>query len=516
MFLATCLGLLAATASQAQPTIFEKADTPVAAGGIDALIFAKLKEQGVQPAQLCSDAVFLRRVYLGVIGTLPTADEARAFLADQAADKRAKLIDRLLEREEFADYAALRWGDVLRVKSEFPINLWPQAAQAYHHWLRAAIKANMPYDQFARELLTSNGSNFRVPQVNFYRAVQVREPAGLARTVALTFMGDRLGSWPEERKNGLAVFFSRVAYKATGEWKEEIILFDPATKAAPSATLPDGSVVKLASDQDPRQAFADWLVAPGNPWFARCAVNRIWYWLLGRGLIQEPDDIRPDNPASYPEVLALLEKELVAAKYDQKRIYRLILNSSVYQLSSVSPAKEPPSPERFACYPLRRLDAEVLIDALCQVTGTTEEYSSRVPEPFTWVPTEIRSIALPDGSITSSFLELFGRPPRDTGMAAERNNAFTAAQRLHLLNSGHIRNKIERGKMLPVLRTMSQKDPLKGTNELYLTALSRYPTAEELAAFKTYADESRTKKNPNPLIDMMWALINSPEFLYQH
>ena len=458
----------AATDNQST-TLFESPADPTPQGKIDELVFARLKAAGIQPAKLCSDEVFVRRVYLDVIGTLPTAEQARNFLENGDPEKRSKLIDRLMEREEFADYRAMRWGDLLRVKSEFPINLWPNAVQAYHRWIRTALSENMPYDRFVRELLTSSGSNFRVPQVNFYRAVQSNEPPALAKAVALTFMGDRMDSWPEDRTSDMAVFFRRVGYKRTAEWKEEIVFFDLTTKAEPQALLPDGTVAKLPADRDPREVLADWLITPENPWFVRCAVNRIWYWLLGRGIVHEPDDVRADNPPSLPLVLALLEKELVAAKYNVKHIYRRILNSSTYQLSSIPRSENPRSAVLFAYYPLRRLDAEVLIDALCQLTGTTEEYSSSIPEPFTWIPGDKRSIALPDGSITSSFLELFGRPPRDTGMAAERNNNPTAAQALHLLNSSHIRNKIQKG---PGMKKLAEGN---SSENLYLAILSRLP-----------------------------------------
>jgi hypothetical protein len=196
-------------------------------GRIDELVFGKLEQSGVQPAPLCSDAVFVRRAYLDMIGTLPTAQEARAFLQDQDPNKRAVLIDRLLEREEFADYWAMKWSDLLRVKSEFPINLWPNAVQAYHRWIRTCVKENWPYDRFVREMLTASGSNFRVPQVNFYRAVQSREPQALAQAVALTFMGVRPEGWPKERWAEMAVFFSQIGFKHTEEWKEEIVIFDP-------------------------------------------------------------------------------------------------------------------------------------------------------------------------------------------------------------------------------------------------------------------------------------------------
>jgi len=225
-------------------------------GRIDELAFDQWKRLGIQPANPCSDEVFVRRVYLDVIGTLPTPEEASQFLSDQDPNKRGALIDRLLERSEFADYWAMKWSDLLRVKSEFPINLWPNAVQAYYRWIRTSIKDNLPYDRFVRELLVSNGSNFRVPEVNFYRAVQSKEPQTIAQAVALTFMGARAGNWPKARLEGMAAFFSQIGYKSTAEWKEEIVYFDPQ-KSAPGSPLgpavfPDGTPAHLAPGQDPR------------------------------------------------------------------------------------------------------------------------------------------------------------------------------------------------------------------------------------------------------------------------
>ena len=502
-------------------------------GKIDQLVFARWKQLGIQPANLCSDEVFLRRVYLDVIGTLPTPQEVRQFLSDRNPDKRRALIDRLLEREEFADYWAMKWSDLLRVKAEFPVNLWPNAAQAYHRWIRTSIKQNLPYDRFVREMLTQSGSNFRVPQVNFYRAVQSREPQALAQAVALTFMGARADRWPKERSSGMAAFFSQVSYKYTAEWKEEIVSFiggpsatggpsagpgnvtaDASGGTSPAAVFPDGTPARLSPDRDPREVFADWLITPQNPWFTRNIANRVWSWLLGRGIIHEPDDIRPDNPPSNPELLAFLEKELIAARYDLKHLYRLILNSKTYQLSSIPRTKHPGAEAQFACYPLRRLEAEVLIDALNQITGTTESYSSAIPEPFTFIPASHRSIALPDGSIGSAFLELFGRPPRDTGLESERTNRLTAAQRLHLLNSSHIRRKIEQGpKLLSLIQSSYQ--PREVVEGLYLTILSRYPTDEELKTVAAYGQSGAAARREVAL-DLAWALINSAEFLYRH
>jgi len=508
----------------APPTVqnpFESPVHPTAGNRIDELVFRRLKQLGIPVAGSCSDAVFLRRVYLDAIGTLPTAEEAKAFLKDRNPGKRSLLIRQLLEREEFADYWAMKWSDILRVKSEFPINLWPNAVQSYHRWIRTAIKENHSYDRFVREILTASGSNFREPPVNFYRAVQSKEPQTIAQAVALTFMGERAERWPKDRLAGMAVFFSQIGFKPTSEWKEEIVFFDPykvpvepdAQKRL-AAVFPDGKPARFSSGQDPREVFTKWLIAPKNPWFARNLVNRIWSWLLGRGIIHEPDDIRPDNPPSNPELLAFLERELIKAHYDTRHIYQLILNSRVYQLSSIPRTQHTEGPAHFAYYPLRRLEAEVLIDAICRITGTTEQYSSSIPEPFTFIPENQRSIALADSSITSPFLEMFGRASRDTGLEAERNNRITAEQRLHLLNSSHIQLKIQQSSKLRSI-LQSGSNPQDRINEIYLTLLSRFPTEEEVKIISAYFQPTSGNKWP-AVVDLIWALINSAEFLYRH
>ena len=506
----------ATPADPAAVAVFAQPQPAAPAGRIDELHFARLAELGLSPAPLCTDAVFVRRAFLDVIGTLPTAAEARVFLRDRAPDKRAVLIDRLLARPEFADYWAMKWSDLLRVKAEFPINLWPNAAQAYHRWIHTAVRDNLPYDRFARELLTANGSNFRVGPVNFYRAVQSREPAALARTVALTFMGVRAELWPADRLAACAPFFARLGYKGTGEWKEEIVFFDPAkplpTGLAPAA-FPDGTLAILPPDRDPREVFADWLIRPENPWFTRAIANRAWSWLLGRGLVHEPDDLRPDNPPVDAALLDHLAAELVAAHYDLRQLFRLILNSHTYQFATAVSAADPVAEANFAGYIPRRLEAEVLIDAINQITGTTEKYSSAIPEPFTFVPADQRSIALPDGSITSSFLENFGRPARDTGLESERNNRLTPGQRLHLLNSTHIQRKLEQGPRLQALLRQNPR-PEALIDALSFTFLSRPPTADERAAIRAYFQSHPDRRAAAH--DVAWALLNSAEFLLRH
>jgi len=452
---------------------------------------------------------------------LPSATEAQDFILDRNPQKRALLVDRLLERDEFADYWAMKWSDLLRVKAEFPVNLWPNAAQAYHRWLRDSVRENKPYDQFVRELLTANGSNFRDAPVNFYRAMQNRSPEGIAQTVALNFMGARAEKWPTNQLFGMAGFFAQVGYKSTAEWKEEIVFNDPASTNASTylgegrkAVFPDGKKVKLSAEEDPRGVFADWLVSPKNPWFTRNIANRAWFWLLGRGIIQEPDDIRSDNPPSNPKLLVYLDRELIDSGYDLKHLFRVILNSQTYQLSSVSRTESPEAEANFASYPLRRLDAEVLIDAINQITGSSETYSSAIPEPFTFIPEGSRSIALPDGSITSAFLEMFGRPSRDTGLELERNNRISAAQRLHLLNSSSIQRKIEQSRMVQYQST-SKKSPREIATGMYLGILSRYPTEAEMRTLEIYAAQGKGRSR-EMVSDLAWALINNPEFIYRH
>lgn len=512
-----CLALAGAFAQAPEVSLFEQAETATPESALDALVFRPLAKAGIRP-RYCTDAVFLRRAHLDIIGTLPTADEARAFLADPSPDKRRDLVNRLLERDEFADYWAMKWSDLLRVKAEFPVNLWPNAAQAYHRWLRASIRDNMPYDRFTRELLTSNGSNFRVGPVNFYRAIQDRSPEGIATAVALTFMGCRAENWPSNSLAGMSACFSQIGYKPTREWKEEIVYWDPGTATASRAafTVDRATVrIKLPPGRDPREAFADWLIAPDNAWFTANIVNRAWAWLLGRGIIHEPDDIRADNPPGNPALLAFLRKEFVRGGYDMRHLFRLILTSRAYQVSALFPADQMErAAPLFACYPMRQLDAEVLIDAINKVTGATDLYTSAIPEPFTFIPETTPAIALPDGSITSPFLELFGRPARATGLENERVNTPNASQRMHLLNASHIQRKFETGANMKHL-LQSTRAPQEMIENLYLTILSRHPTPKEIAKVEAYMKSGVAKRNEVG-IDLAWALVNSDEFLFRH
>jgi hypothetical protein len=345
--------------------------------------------------------------------------------------------------------------------------------------------------------------------------------------VALVFMGSRFESWPADRQAAMAAFFSQIGYKPTGEWKEEIVFFDAASAGAtpPAAasaggpaprtlTLPDRTTVRLSAGDDPREAFASWLVSPRNPWFARAAVNRVWSWLVGRGIVHEADDIRPDNPPANADLLALLEREFRSARYDVKQLQRLILNSTTYQLSSIPATAGPIAEANFAHALVRPLDAEVLVDAVCQITGVPEQYSSAIPEPYTFVPPDVRAVALADGSIRTAFLETFGRPPRDTGLLSERNSRPSAAQRLFLLNSSEVQRKLQQGPGIQAL-LQGRGRGSDVASALYLAILSRPPIAEELQAVADYMTVAGGNRRQVAL-DLAWALINTAEFRFRH
>jgi hypothetical protein len=507
----------------------------VANNKIDELVHARLKLLGMPPADLCSDQVFLRRAYLDVIGVLPSPEEARAFLADQSADRRAKLIDSLLAREEFVDFATLKWGDLLRIKSEYPVKVWPKAVQAYFRYVRQSIADNKPYDQFVRELLLSTGSNFRSGEANFYRAVPTKDPQSYAETVSLLFMGARLGcarchghpyeSWTLDDNLGMAAFFAKVKLKATQEWKEEVVYLDPeAVFNHPRSRKPitpkflGGLAPVIEPGTDPRELFVAWLTAPQNPWFARNVANRVWSWLLGRGIVHEPDDMRPSNPASNPPLLDYLATELTNARYDLRALYRLILNSRTYQLASGTNEQNRADTSQFSHYPVKRLTAEQLLDAVNQVTGNTETFWTAIPEPYSRLPRDTRAVQVYDGSIENGFLELFGRPPRDTPFESERCSRTSMRQATYMMSSSEIENKIGGGTRLKRLLSPSKPGATAPTDaevieEIYLCALSRPPSAAERKGFLAHLAKD-PKNRAQAVQDVLWAVLNSKEFLF--
>ncbi|MCM8785205.1 MAG: DUF1553 domain-containing protein [Candidatus Omnitrophica bacterium] len=482
---------------------------------IDKIVFKTLKGKNLKFANPCSDEVFIRRIYLDTIGILPEPEKVINFINDKNPDKRKILIDELLEKKEFAEYWSMKWSDILRIKAEFPINLWPNGVQAYHSWILNSLMENKPYDKFVRELLTSSGSNFRNPPVNFYRAIQGRNPYSIASAICLTFMGVRFEKLPKEIQEGMSRIFSKVSYKKSLEWKEEIVYFNNELQEPVEGILPDGTKVKIPPDKDPREVFADWLIKPENPYFSKNIVNRIWSWIFGRGIIHQPDDITPENPPAIPELLTYLEKELVKSNYNLKHIYRIIFNSRTYQQSFIPESNNPELEKYFAYYSPKRLSAEVLLDIICKISGTGVEYISPIPEPYTFIPPEQRNVLLGDGSITGPFLELFGRPPRDTGYETERKNQIDEKQMRYLLNSSELHKKIQSSQYIRNLIKETKNDKKKIIENIYLTLLSRYPTQPEEEILSAYFNKSGISLN-QAIEDIIWALINSKEFLYNH
>ncbi len=480
-----------------------------------------------------SDAVFVRRAYLAAVGRIPTYHETRSFLAENDPAKRARLIDRLLASPEHADLIAMRFADMLRIKSEFPVNLWPNAVQAFHRKIRSDILSNQPYSEMAYEMLTASGSNFRIPYANFFRTSGDRSPAGLARITALTFMGLRVEKLPEKKQKAFESFFSRIRYKKSSEWKEEFVFTDPE-KVTVEAWLPGcGSFTIHAPEEDPRTVLAKALVSKENPYFARAFVNRVWSWFFGKGLIDPADDIFPERSFMdrllaglgsdadagrevHPELLKLLTEEFIRSNYDMRHLFRLIMNCRSFHASSIVPQEKRALAEKyFLSYPVRRIEAEILIDSLAVLTGRHEKYSSVIPEPFTFLPRGTHALQIADGSISSSTLDLFGRPSRDSGKISERNNHITAGQRLYLLNSNALYGQLSnlgwqtaRGCRWDIYR--------RGIPYLYLRILSRNPTPLERKWIDDYIKKLPKKRKSHIWPDLVWTLVNSKEFLYYH
>ena len=421
-------------------------DAPAENNFLDRHVFARLQRLQIQPSPSCGDSEFIRRVYLDVVGILPTRADTELFLADSDTQKRRKLIDRLLEREEYAEFWAQKWSDLLRVKSS---KLTASGVHKFNRWLVRAVRENMPYDRFATALLTARGSTFTNPPASFYRAIA--DPNDCAESVSQLFLGIRIqcarchnhpfDQWSQDNYYGIGAFFSRVQRKPVGASGEVFVWLDRASEATQPRTgrqmkpwLPRVGEIDVPAEQDRRELLADWLTTPENPYFARVAVNRIWAHLLGRGVIDPVDDFRADNPASHPELLEALATAFVESGYDQKELIRTILNSQVYQLSSKTNASSEQDGKYFSHANARPLGAEQLFDAICQATG--------VPERFASLPPSTRATNLPSPEFGNEFLAVFGQPARNTVCECERNDDSKLAQTLQLINGPLIPQKL--------------------------------------------------------------------------
>jgi hypothetical protein len=503
---------------------------------IDHHVFAKLRALRLEPSPLCPDASFLRRVYLDTLGVLPTADEARVFLADPRPDRRARLIDRLLERPEFADFWALKWSDLLRSEEKV---LDRKGVQAFHHWIRRSLADGKPLNEFAREILAARGSTYAEPAANFYRAL--RDPQARAEAVAQVFLGVRLqcarchnhpfDRWTQDDYYSLAAFFPRVQYRIIeNRRRDQLDLheFDgeqvvwlaregevkhPRTGRVMRPRVPGGPDGEVDAGGDRLQALADWVARPDNPFFARTQVNRVWYHLLGRGLVDPDDDFRASNPPVNGPLLEALAADFVAHRFDLRHLVRTVLNSRTYQLSAAPNETNGDDESNFSHALVRPLQAEPLLDALAQVTG--------VPVKFNGYPEGLRAGQLPGvrpfpaqvrrPSDGERFLQAFGKPERSLTCACERSEDTTLGQAFQLI-TGPLLNRLlsapdnRLGKMLAAGR--SDRDVVE---EFYLAALSRPPGDKELAALLAHVDGAKDRRAA--LEDVLWGVLNAKEFL---
>jgi hypothetical protein len=499
---------------------------PPEANFVDRHVFAKLKQMTILPSDLCTDAEFVRRAYLDACGLLPTPAEATKFLADQAPDKRARLIDQLLERPEFGDFWALKWSDVLRSNRK---TIQVKGVHAFQLWLRDHMARNTPLDVVIRELLTATGNTFANPPANYYRIA--KDPTGLAETTAQLFFGVRMQC--AKCHNHPFEAITQDDYYSTAAWFARVKTKKDAVNPGKAATDPvaevvfagrDGEVTQPRSGQvmapkflkgaaptipagkDRREVFAEWLTGPDNPYFAKSVVNRVWYHLMGKGIVDPVDDFRDSNPPSNDELLDALSKDFVAHKFDLKHVVRTILNSRTYQLSAEPNETNKDDAKYFSHAVTKLLSAEQLLDALCDVTA--------VPEKFAGLPLGTRAIQLPDGEVNHPFLKTFGQPARELACECERESDSNLAQALQLINGPTINDKLRNpnnrlGKLLA-----EKKGEKEVLDALYLAALSRPATDAERGPALSHVARGRDKRKAWE--DVLWAILNTREFLFRH
>lgn len=485
---------------------------------IDQHVWNKLELLGIHPSTLVDDATFLRRVYLDTIGTLPTADEAKAFLKDANSDKRAKLIDQLLERPEYADYWAMRWSDILRVDRDA---MTPGGAVAVSRWLREQFKINRPYDQFVRDIITANGPISSQGPAAIYKVF--KSPDVTSRSMSQVFLGVRIEcaqchhhpseNWSQADYVALAGFFTGVGNKKMPGGDIAIVpkvgqdLKHPRTGETIATASLGAPAADLTKYTDRREALAEWMVAKSNPFLARMIANRLWAHYFGRGIVDPVDDMRATNPATNEPLLAALASELHKQRFDLKALTRSMLNSRVYQLSSTTNDSNANDTQSFSHARYKSLPAEVLYDAICHATGTE-------PKFIGW-PSGYRAVRVWDNQVPSYFFRIFGRPVRATVCECERSNEPSIAQALHLMNSPHIKQRLESPTGIAIKLASSNAKPRDIITTLFLRTLSREPAEREVAlmleAFAEYKDNRAAATQ-----DVLWALLNSKQFIYNH
>ncbi|WP_406695329.1 DUF1549 domain-containing protein [Singulisphaera sp. Ch08] len=491
---------------------------------IDVASLKQWKALGILPSESCTDAEFIRRASLDIIGTLPTAEEIKAFVADPSPEKRLTIVDQLLERPEYSTYFAIKWADILRNKREGNAKA-QHGTFAFYDWIRENLARNTPYDQFVRSILAASGTPETSPPVQWYR--QIKAADAFVDDSAQVFLGMRLQcakchhhpfeKWSEDDYYGFAAFFARIGRKPSAQaqrsGREGEVIFTartgavthPKTKKVMSPKGLGGEVVPIATSEDPRQKLVDWMANPENPFFAKALVNRYWAHFFGRGIVEPMDDLRLTNPPSNPDLLHGLADDFVKNGYDLKRLVRTICTSRLYGLSSVPNEYNSKDKQSFARHYPKRLGAEVLLDAISQVSG--------VPTPFAGLPAGTRAIELPDESVVSAFLDTFGRPKRDTPCECERVGDASLGQSLMLLNSGEVQGKLAAaGGRAEALTKDSRPDEAK-VEELFWAAFGRAPSSGETASALAHLTAHSDKKR-EAYEDIVWALINAKEFQF--
>lgn len=508
------------------PYAVTKEEAPKGQNFVDDLIQAEWKKLGLKPAPLADDTEFVRRAYLDLIGTLPTPEEVRGFLDSKDPAKRDKLIDVLLDRSEYVDYWALKWGDLLRAHKRA---LGEKGIKSFNVWLKQALRENRPADRFVRELVLAQGNLYTSGPVAFYFVDQ--KPEDLAETTAQVFLGIRMQCakchhhpfevWSQEDYYGLAAFFSRVERKDTKEdgryggaqsvrLKADGQVLHPGTGKAVTPRLLGSPLAPLGKEaeakHDPREPLARWLTAKDNPYFARNIVNRYWGYLFGRGLVEPIDDLRATNPASHPALLEALTRDFVAHDFDIKHLLRTLCKTRTYQLASeVSPSRDVDG-TFFTHRRPRRLPAEVLLDAINQACGAEESFAN--------LPPGTRAIGLPDPGVDSYFLNAFGRPKRTSTCECERGSKPDLSQVLHLANSMAIHYKVvdDRGRVGRLVA--AGKKDAEIVDELYLATLSRLPSARERETVQRLLGTAPSRREG--FEDLLWTLLNCAEFVFNH
>jgi hypothetical protein len=506
---------------------------------VDKFTSKKWRELGLVPSELCTDEQFIRRVYVDITGSLPTPKDVLSFVDDKDAAKRDKLVDRLLETPEYAYYFANKWADILRVKRRQEQNR-AQGTFAFHEWIREQIAADTPYSEFTRAIVAASGDERKSPPTVWYK--EIDKPEQFVDDLSQVFLGQRMAcanchhhpyeKWSQDDYWGLAAFYARVGRKEVrlpvanpnqNENRVQVVftrsqgnVTNKRTQKPADMKPLDGDPMAISADEDPRQKLVDWMVDPKNPFFAKTVANRYWAHFFGRGIVDPLDDMRITNPPSNPELLDALAKNLIENKYSLKALIKTICKSRTYQLSSAPNEFNKHDKQAYARYYPKRLQAEVLLDALGQVTDS--------PTRFNGMPGDKnapnRAIMLPDESFSSYFLDVFGRPQRISACECERVSEANLAAVLHLLNSDEVQGKISRqnGRADALAKADDKRSDEEKVSEIFLWAFSRKPTKDDLAAALDHIQKQTAKSGPGgkktAYENIIWALINTKEFVF--